>query len=65
MKPPKKFDCVQMKWEIQQRLAKELGEMPPDQARNALRTRIEQDPEFSKFLKRIDQAGRGTRPSGQ
>lgn len=56
MKPAKRFDCVRMKWEIQERLMKEYGHLPNEVAREAQRKRIEQDPEFSKFLERVDPA---------
>lgn len=53
MSRTKKFDCVRMKWEIQERLMKEFGHLPPDLAREAQRRRIEQDTELTDFLKRV------------
>ena len=35
MKKPKQFDCVQMKWDIQQRLLSEFDRLSPEEARRA------------------------------
>lgn len=53
MKPAKSFDCVQMKWEIQQRLDRELAGLTPEQAREEQRRRIEEDPALDAFLRRV------------
>jgi hypothetical protein len=40
----KKFDCVQMKWEIQQQILKEFAGVPDAQARQIQMRRVMEDP---------------------
>lgn len=63
MKPAKRFDCVRMKWDIQQRLAEEIEHLQPGEARAALRRRVEQDTEFAAWLKQVDEHGKAERPA--
>ena len=57
------FDCVQMKWEIQERLQTEFAELTPEQRRRALQDRVDQDPILGPFLRNVrfhsSAAGRG------
>ena len=66
MKPEKDFDCVQMKWEIQQRLLDEFRGMNPAEARRIQKQRVSDDPLLGPFLRRVaagslrgDVSGRG------
>jgi hypothetical protein len=53
MKHHKDFDCVQMKWEIQQRLLSEFERMNPSEARRAQQERIAADPLLGKLLRQV------------
>ena len=53
MKTAKKFDCVQMKWEIQQRLAQEFANMTDDEAYKIQMERVRQNPILGQFLKKV------------
>ena len=53
MKPKKKFDCVQMKNEIQAKILKQLEGLSPEQARQAKRSLVEKDPVLADFAKRM------------
>ena len=53
MKTAKTFDCVQMKWEIQQRLAQEFANMTDDEAHNSQMGRVRQNPILGQFLKKV------------
>jgi hypothetical protein len=53
MKPPKPFDCVQMKWEIQQRLLNELQPLSPEESRRTQQQRIAADPLLGPFLQKV------------
>lgn len=54
MKPTKDFDCVQMKWEIQQKLLEEERQVGKDEARTRRAQRLRDDPILGPFLKRIE-----------
>ena len=53
MQPPKKFDCVKMKWEIQQQLAKEFANIPDKEAYAIQMERVRQNPILGQFLKKV------------
>ena len=53
MKKNKKFDCVQMKWDIQKQLAKEYAGIPDKEAHKIQMSEIMKDPILGPFLKRI------------
>jgi hypothetical protein len=59
---PKEFDCVKMKWDIQQELMRRFEGMDPSQARDAQRRLIEDDVELHAFLRNVPElsAGRST-----
>lgn len=40
----KKFDCVEMKWEIQQQIEREFSGVPEAQARESQMQRVNDDP---------------------
>ena len=49
----KSYDCVQLKWEIQQQLAKEFAAVSPEEARRILNERVSANPIFGALLKRV------------
>ena len=51
MKTKKKFDCVQMKWDIQRQIAEEFAGMPEEEARKIIRERIAANPILGRFFK--------------
>ncbi len=53
MERQKSFDCVRMKWEIQQSLMGHFAGLDPASAREAQRHLIEQDGELAAFLKNV------------
>jgi hypothetical protein len=53
MKDHKDFDCVQMKWDIQQHLLNEYRGMSREEARHAQQQRIAADPVLGPFLEKI------------
>jgi len=53
MKKPKKFDCVQMKWDIQKKLAEEFAGVPEWEARKIMNERVAADPILGPFLKNV------------
>ena len=53
MRTGKTFDCVQMKWDIQQRLLKEFQQLTPEEARRAQQHRIAADPLLGPFLQKV------------
>ena len=65
MKKSKKFDCVQMKWEIQQRILAERQNLEPAEARRLEREQIDQDPVLGPFLQKVHTVDPTTRtPKG-
>jgi hypothetical protein len=52
LKPDKKFDCVQMKVEIQERLLREIVELGEEEAARRRHDRLVRDPILGAFLKR-------------
>ncbi len=54
MKTSKKFDCVQMKWDIQQQIAKEFVDISDKEAYVIQMERIRQNPILGQFLKKVE-----------
>lgn len=53
MRKSKPFDCVQMKWEIQQKIASEFGGVSEEEALRIQSERIAQNPILGPFLKKV------------
>ena len=53
MKPIKGFDCVQMKWDIQQKLLEEERLLGPEEAHRRQDERVRNNPILGPLLKRI------------
>ena len=53
MKDGKEFDCVQMKWDIQQRLLHEFQGMKPEESRRSQREKIADDPLLGSLLEQV------------
>jgi hypothetical protein len=53
MKPIKGFDCVQMKWDIQQKLLEEERLLGREEAHRRQDERVRNDPILGPILKRI------------
>jgi hypothetical protein len=49
----KKFDCVRMKWEIQQQIRKEFAGVPEDQARAVQMRQVSEDPILGPLYQRL------------
>lgn len=54
MKPIKDFDCVQMKWDIQQKLLEEERQLGKEEARRRQDERVRNDPILGPFLQRME-----------
>lgn len=54
MKPIKDFDCVQMKWDIQQKLLEEERLLGPEEARRRRDERVRNNPILGRFLQRME-----------
>jgi hypothetical protein len=54
MKPIKDFDCVQMKWDIQQELLEEEQQLGKEEARRRRDERVRNDPILGPFLRRVE-----------
>ena len=54
MNPKKDFDCVQMKWDIQKKIAEESKGMTEKEKWAFYRDRIKNNPTLSRFLKGLD-----------
>ena len=52
MKKKKTFDCVQMKWDIQRKLAEEQPGMPEEEKRRMQMQRVADNPILGPFLRR-------------
>jgi len=52
LKQDKKFDCVQMKTEIQERLLREIAELGEEEAARLRHERLVHDPILGAFLER-------------
>jgi len=53
MKTSKSFDCVKMKWEIQEKIAKEFKGMPEEKAHKIQSERIAKNPILGPFLEKV------------
>lgn len=53
MKKQKDFDCVQMKWKIQQKIADEFSGFPDGKIHDIQRKQIAKNPILGKFVKRV------------
>ena len=53
MKKKKTFDCVQMKWDIQKKIAAEFKGIPEKEARAIQDQRVANDPILGPFLKKV------------
>lgn len=53
MKKQKKFDCVQMKWNIQQKIKKEFAGISDAEANRIQMERITKNPILGPFLKKV------------
>jgi hypothetical protein len=60
MKPGKKFDCVEMKTEIQERLLREVAELGEEKARRRRAERLARDPILGGFLRTKIANGKGS-----
>ena len=49
----KTFDCVQMKWEVQQQIRKEFAGIPEDQAREIQIRQVAEDPILGPLYRRL------------
>jgi hypothetical protein len=58
MKPIKDFDCVQMKWDIQQKLLEEERLLGHEEARRRRAERLHDDPILGPFLRRLEERER-------
>ncbi len=52
----KEFDCVQMKWEVQQQIRRELAGVPEAEARERQMRLVAQDPVLGPLYKRLTAA---------
>jgi hypothetical protein len=52
------FDCVQMKWAIQQELLDEESKLGREEARRCREERLRNDPILGPFLQRIEEQAR-------
>lgn len=53
MRHKKKFDCVQMKWDIQQQIRKEFKGVPEAEAREIQMRQVAQDPVLGPLYRRL------------
>lgn len=53
MKKEKKFDCVQMKWDIQQKIQKEFSGVSDEEANKIQMERVKNSPILGSFLKKV------------
>jgi len=53
MKPSKDFDCVQMKWDIQQKLLEEERALGKEEAHRRQDERVRNNPILGPFLERM------------
>jgi len=49
----KKFDCVKMKWDIQQQIAKEFASVSDEEAHRVQMDRVIRDPILGPFCKEV------------
>lgn len=53
MKRKKEFDCVKMKWDIQQQIRKEFAGVPEAEARDIQMRQVAQDPVLGPLYRRL------------
>jgi len=53
MRKDKRFDCVQMKWDIQQKIAKEFAGFPDEKLNRVQMERINRNPILGPFLNKV------------
>lgn len=53
MKKPKKFDCIQMKWDIQQKISKEFKDFSDEEAVKIQMEKIMSNPILGHFLNNV------------
>lgn len=53
MKKYKTFDCVQMKWDIQKKIANEFADIPDEEAHRIQSERIATNPILGPFLNKV------------
>lgn len=56
MKKNKKFDCVQMKWDIQKQIQKEYAGLSDQEAHRIQMEKVMKNPILGPFLKRVRSA---------
>lgn len=61
MKRKKKFDCVQMKWDIQKQIAEEFAGVPEKEAHEIQAKRIFQNPVLGPLMRRLSSQPRHPR----
>jgi len=62
VKKKKDFDCVEMKWKIQQDLLREEQELGREEAKKRRRQRVLDDPILGPFLAKMTTKSRSGRP---
>lgn len=62
MRKNKDFDCVEMKWKIQQDLLREEEELGREEAKKRRRQRVFEDPILGPFLAKLANKGRNRKP---
>ena len=55
MKPSSEFDCVQMKWDIQQALLEEERQFGVEEARRRREERLRNHPVLGPYLQRLEE----------
>ena len=53
MKKNKKFDCVKMKWDIQQQILREFAGVPDQEAHRIQMDQVMQDPILGPFCRKV------------
>ena len=53
MKKNKTFDCVRLKWDIQQKIAEEFAGIPDEEAHRIQGERVANNPILGPFLKKV------------
>jgi hypothetical protein len=62
VKKKKDFDCVEMKWKIQQDLLREEQDLGREEAKKRRRQRVLDDPILGPFLAKLTTKSRSGRP---